>query len=73
MRRPDPLVPPRELAAYRAFVRAAFDARAPLRRLLPPRTARRVALEIGAAPAARPWDLDARQWAAVFRAVRSLR
>jgi 23S rRNA (adenine-N6)-dimethyltransferase len=73
VRRPGALVPARELAAYRAFVRAAFDARAPLRRLLPPRTAKRLALELGAAPDAFPWDLDARQWAIVFRAVRSLR
>lgn len=73
VRRPQPLVQPQELPEYRAFVRRAFDAQAPLRRVLPPRTAKRLADELGISAAALPRDLDARQWAAAFRAVRRLR
>ena len=72
-RRPQPLVQPPSFPEYRAFVRSAFDAQAPLRRVLPPRTAKRLADELGVAAGALPRDLDARQWAAAFRAVRRLR
>jgi 23S rRNA (adenine-N6)-dimethyltransferase len=73
VRRPQPLVSPRDFPEYRAFVRRAFDTQAPLRRVLPPRTAKRLADELGVAAGALPRDLDARQWAAAFRAVRRLR
>jgi 23S rRNA (adenine-N6)-dimethyltransferase len=73
VRRPQPLVSARELGAYGAFVRRAFEARRPVRRMLPPRTAKRLADELGFALDAMPRDLDARQWAAVFHAVRPLR
>lgn len=71
VRRTQPLV--EDFAAYRAFVRGAFDSRLPLRRLLPPRTVKRLAGELGFSAEAMPRDLDARQWALVFRAVRSIR
>lgn len=73
VRRPQPLVSARDLSAYGAFVRRAFEARRPVRRVLPPRTAKRLADELGFAPDALARDLDARQWAAVFQAVRPLR
>lgn len=66
VRRPEPLV--RDLAGYRAFVRRAFEARRPVRKVLPPRLVKRLADELGFAPDAFPRDLDARQWAAVFAA-----
>lgn len=66
VRRPRPLVSARELPAYRAFVRRAFEAEAPLRRVVPPRTAKRLAVELGVSSGALPRDLDAHQWAAVF-------
>jgi len=72
-RRPEPLVPPHALPAFGALVRDGFASDAPLRRLLPPRTVKRLAHELGFAPDARARDLDAHQWAAVFRAVRPLR
>jgi 23S rRNA (adenine-N6)-dimethyltransferase len=68
VRRAQPLVPPRDFPEYRAFVRRAFDAQAPLRRVLPPRTAKRLADELGVAAGALPRDLDAGQWAAAFAA-----
>jgi 23S rRNA (adenine-N6)-dimethyltransferase len=73
VRRREPLVPPEEWAAYRAFVRRAFAARAPVRRLISPRLVKRLALELGFSPDALPRDLDSRQWALVFRAVRGVR
>jgi len=73
MRREQPLVEARDLAAYRAFVRRAFEARAPVRRVLPARTVKRLADELGFAPDALPRDLDAHQWAVLFHAVRRLR
>jgi 23S rRNA (adenine-N6)-dimethyltransferase len=66
VRRREPLVPPEDWAAYRAFVRRAFEARAPVRRVAPPRLVKRLALELGFSPDALPRDLDARQWAALF-------
>jgi 23S rRNA (adenine-N6)-dimethyltransferase len=72
-RREEPLVPAGEWAAYRRFVRHAFESRAPVRRLLPPRLAKRLSVELGFSPDARAWDLDAVRWAAVFRAVRAVR
>lgn len=69
VRRPKPLVPVEDFPEYRAFVRHAFDTHAPLRRVLPPRTAKRLADELGIAPGALPRDLDARQWAAAYAAI----
>jgi 23S rRNA (adenine-N6)-dimethyltransferase len=71
VRRLEPLVA--DVPAYRAFVRGGFESRLPLRRLLPPRTLKRLALELGFSPDAWPRDLDARQWALLFRAVRPVR
>lgn len=73
VRRREPLVPPEEWAAYRAFVRRAFEARAPVRRVASPRLVKRLALELGFSPDALPRDLDSRQWALLFRAVRGVR
>ena len=67
-RREEPLVAPADWDAYRRLVGSAFESRAPVRRLLPPRTAKRVAVELGLSPDARAWDLDARQWARLFSA-----
>lgn len=73
VRRRDPLVPSGEWPAYQGFVRRAFAARAPVRRLVSPRLVKRLALELGFSPDALPRDLDCRQWALLFRAVRGVR
>lgn len=63
-RRPVPLVD--DARAYRAFLQREFgDKRVP--------HARRLANELGFDPQARGRDLDAHQWAAVFRSARSRR
>ena len=67
VRRAEPLV--NDMAAYRVFVRRAFESRVPLRRRLPPRTVKRLAAELGFAPDAHARDLDARQLAALYAAV----
>lgn len=64
-RRDVPLVPAADQRAYRTFVRRGF--RAGLRSVAPPRQVRRLARR------AAPRDLDAHQWAELFRAVRSSR
>ena len=65
-RRPEPLVPVHESRAYRAFLRQAFgDKRVP--------EARRFANDLGFDPHARGRDLDACQWAALFRSARRRR
>jgi 23S rRNA (adenine-N6)-dimethyltransferase len=69
VRRPDPLVPAGAHARYRSFVRRAFAARAPLRRVLPARAVKQLADELGFSPAALPRDLDAHQWAELFTRV----
>jgi 23S rRNA (adenine-N6)-dimethyltransferase len=62
----EPLIDAAEARAYGDFLRANWgDAR--LRRLIGPRRLKRLALENGFDPRARPRDLDARQWAAVYR------
>jgi 23S rRNA (adenine-N6)-dimethyltransferase len=66
VRRMEPLVPEDRLDAHRRFVRAAFESKAPVRRVLPARVVKRLADELGFSPAALPRDLDARQWAEVF-------
>jgi 23S rRNA (adenine-N6)-dimethyltransferase len=59
-RRATPLVPVREASAYRAFLQRAFGDK-------PVPRARRLANALGFDPHARGRDLDARQWAAVYR------
>jgi len=69
-RRTDPLVPPGEARDYVAVLRRAFAAQAPLDRVLPRGVVHRLALEHGFDPHATARDLDARQWAALYAAVR---
>ena len=73
-RRPEPLVPPADAAAYRALVSRAFERGAPLRRTLrgsvSPLELKRLGRELGFAPDAPPWELDQHQWAGVHRFVR---
>jgi hypothetical protein len=63
-------VPPTQASAYAALLHRAFAAQAPLDRILPRRLVHRAAHELGFDPRARARDLDARQWGALFRAVR---
>jgi len=70
-RRPEPLVPPEEARAFDALLRRAFESRAPLDRILPRGLVHRVALELGFDRNAAPRDLDVRQWAELYAAVRS--
>ena len=69
-RRAEPLVAVRDRAAWRAFVQRGFAAGRPE---VAPRVFKRLGRELGFAPAARARDLDAAQWAALFRAVRRTR
>ena len=69
-RRLDPLVPASEHAAYRAFVKRGFAAGRPA---VPPRAFKRLGRDLGFAPAARARDLDAVQWAALWRLDRTTR
>jgi 23S rRNA (adenine-N6)-dimethyltransferase len=71
VRRPDPLVPDGETAAYEALLQRAFAARGPLDRILPRAIVHRVAHELGFDPHAAARDLDVRQWSALYAAVRS--
>ena len=66
-RRREPLVAARDRAAWRAFVKRGFVAGRPE---VPPRVFKRLGRNLGFAPQARARDLDAAQWAALFRAVR---
>jgi 23S rRNA (adenine-N6)-dimethyltransferase len=68
-RRSQPRVPVEAHATYRRFLADAFESRQPLRRLYPPLQLKRLAPALGFSPDARPRDLDAEQWAALFRAV----
>jgi 23S rRNA (adenine-N6)-dimethyltransferase len=68
-RRPAPLVPVTEARAYVRLLRRAFEARAPVERVLPRAVVRRVAHELGFDPHAYARDLDARQWAALYALV----
>jgi 23S rRNA (adenine-N6)-dimethyltransferase len=70
-RRREPRVPPADAPAYEALLRRAFAARAPLDRILPRGVVHRVARELGFDPHAAARDLDARQWAELYAAVRS--
>jgi 23S rRNA (adenine-N6)-dimethyltransferase len=69
-RRPQPLVPLQEAAAYAALLHRAFAARTPLDRLLPRGLVHRAAHELGFDPRAAARDLDARRWAELYAAVR---
>lgn len=69
--RAEPLVGATNAAAYEALLRRAFAAQAPVDRVLPRRVVHRAAHELGFDPRARARDLDARQWAGLYGAVRS--
>jgi 23S rRNA (adenine-N6)-dimethyltransferase len=75
VRRAVPLVRPEDHAAYGALVRGAFASRRPLRVALggrlSPRQLKRLAAAHGFAASALARDLDAEQWAAVYRFVRA--
>ena len=73
VRRPQPLVPPGQAAAYLGLLRLGFSSDAPLRRRLPRGIVHRLAHELGFAPDAAARDLDALQWAALHRALASVR
>jgi len=73
VRRPQPLVPPGQAADYLGLLRLGFSADAPLRRRLPRGVVHRLAHELGFAPDAAARDLDALQWAALHRALASVR
>jgi len=66
VRREEPLVPPERAHEYHRFVEVGF--RGGLRTVVPPRQLKRLATELGFARDARPRDLDAGQWAGLFRA-----
>ena len=70
-RHEEPLVPPAEAAAYAGLLQRAFAAQAPLDRILPRGLVHRTAHELGFDPHAAARDLDARQWARLYAAVRS--
>lgn len=75
VRRAEPLLDPAERGAFRRLLAQAYEARAPLRRSLAgvvgARTLKRLAAAHGFPPGALPRDLDARQWAALYHAVRT--
>ncbi|HJQ73350.1 MAG TPA: rRNA adenine N(6)-methyltransferase family protein [Gaiellaceae bacterium] len=71
VRRPEPLVSPAQAAAYEALLHRAFAAQAPLDRIFPRGIVHRAAHELGFDPHAAARDLDARQWARLYPAVRS--
>jgi 23S rRNA (adenine-N6)-dimethyltransferase len=70
VRRNEPLVPNEDAHDYHAFLHRSFRD-APVVRLVP--EARGLATELGFDRHARARDLDARQWAALFRSARSRR
>lgn len=69
-RRAQPRVPFDAHDAYWRFLSAAFKAREPIRRglraSLSPLEVKRLAPALGFAPDARPWEIDAGQWASLF-------
>jgi 23S rRNA (adenine-N6)-dimethyltransferase len=69
-RRAQPRVPLDAHDAYWRFLSAAFKARDPIRRglraSLSPLEVKRLAPALGFAPDARPWEIDAGQWASLF-------
>jgi 23S rRNA (adenine-N6)-dimethyltransferase len=62
----EPLLDPSQSRPYAAFLGRVWGD-APLRRVLPAGHVKRVAREHGFGAGARPRDLDARQWAALYR------
>jgi 23S rRNA (adenine-N6)-dimethyltransferase len=72
-RRAEPLVSPKQTGAYEALLRRAFSAQRPLDRILPRGAVHRAAHELGFDRHAAARDLDARQWAGLYRAVGSQR
>jgi 23S rRNA (adenine-N6)-dimethyltransferase len=76
-RRPDPLMPPAAHRSYQRVLEHGFESRSRLRRALRPwlteRHVRRIATLRGFDPNATARDLDARQWAHLFEAVRRAR
>jgi 23S rRNA (adenine-N6)-dimethyltransferase len=73
IRRTEPLVPLRQIAVYEALLRRAFGAQRPLDRILPRGAVHRAAHELGFDRHAAARDLDARQWAGLYRALGSPR
>jgi 23S rRNA (adenine-N6)-dimethyltransferase len=73
VRRPQALVPPAEAASYLSLLRLGFSSDVPLRRRLPRGVIHRLGHELGFSPAAAARDLDAVQWAALHRALTSIR
>jgi len=67
-RRSEPLVSAPQLHAFVHFVDTGF--RGGLRRVAPPLTLKRLGRDLGFPADARPCDLDAPAWAALFRSVR---
>jgi 23S rRNA (adenine-N6)-dimethyltransferase len=63
-RRDEPLIGVGQARDYRRFLEAGF--RGGLRAVLSPRRLKRAAVELGFHPSARPRDLDACQWAALY-------
>ena len=72
-RRTEPLVPPRQAAAYETLLRRAFAAQRPLDRILSRGVVHRAAHELGFDRHSAARDLDARQWAGLYRALGSPR
>jgi len=72
-RRLEPLVPLQQAAPYEALLRRAFAAQRPLDRILPHSAVHRAAHELGFDRHAIARDLDARQWAGLYRAIGSPR
>lgn len=70
-RRPEPLVPAGATGGYARFVHAGF--RKGLGAVAPPLTRKRLGRELGFPRHPRPCDLDAHQWAALYRSVRQTR
>jgi len=68
VRRAQPLVPPSDRRAYEAFLACGY--RDGLRSAVTPQRLKRYEAELGFARQARPRDLDAAQWAGLWRAVR---
>jgi 23S rRNA (adenine-N6)-dimethyltransferase len=71
VRRGEPLVSAEQMRRYAQFVHGGF--RHGLRSVAPPLTVKRLARDLGFSQRARPCDLDARAWAALFGAVRRTR
>jgi 23S rRNA (adenine-N6)-dimethyltransferase len=68
LRRWEPLVPASDRGAYEAFLARGY--RGGLRSVVTPHRLKRYEAELGFARQARPRDLDAAQWAGLWRAVR---